>query len=47
LLDVVDAPDPPLRVFLGSDALRIAEDDYQRRLTTWRQWQPFAIRAGQ
>ena len=38
LLDVVDAPDPPLRVFLGSDALRIAEDEYQRRLTTWRQW---------
>ena len=47
LLDIVDAPDPPLRVFLGSDALRIAEDDYQRRLTTWRQWQPFPIRSGQ
>jgi NAD(P)-dependent dehydrogenase (short-subunit alcohol dehydrogenase family) len=42
LLRVVDAEDPPLRVFFGSAPLSIAERDYENRLKTWREWQPVA-----
>jgi NAD(P)-dependent dehydrogenase (short-subunit alcohol dehydrogenase family) len=40
VLRVVDAEQPPLRVFFGSAPLGIAEKDYERRLATWREWQP-------
>jgi NAD(P)-dependent dehydrogenase (short-subunit alcohol dehydrogenase family) len=40
VLRIVDAEDPPLRVFLGSAPLGIAERDYEGRLATWREWQP-------
>jgi NAD(P)-dependent dehydrogenase (short-subunit alcohol dehydrogenase family) len=36
---VVDATPPPLRVFFGTAPLAIAENDYARRLETWREWQ--------
>jgi hypothetical protein len=39
---IVDAEQPPLRVFFGSAPLGIAEQDYERRLETWREWQPVA-----
>src|SRR5579875_1271855 len=39
LLRVVDAEDPPLRVFFGTAPLGIAEQDYASRLETWRAWQ--------
>jgi NAD(P)-dependent dehydrogenase (short-subunit alcohol dehydrogenase family) len=42
VLRVVDAEQPPLRVFFGSAPLGIAEKDYERRLATWREWQPVA-----
>ena len=42
ILRVVDAEPPPLRVFFGSAPLSIAERDYERRLATWREWQPVA-----
>jgi NAD(P)-dependent dehydrogenase (short-subunit alcohol dehydrogenase family) len=42
VLKVVDAAEPPLRVFFGSSPLGIAERDYESRLTTWREWQPVA-----
>ena len=42
ILAVVDAENPPLRVFLGESPLAIAEADYASRLATWRQWQPVA-----
>jgi NAD(P)-dependent dehydrogenase (short-subunit alcohol dehydrogenase family) len=47
LLTLVDAANTPLRVFLGSDALNIAEEDYGHRLAQWRRWQPFAIQAAE
>jgi NAD(P)-dependent dehydrogenase (short-subunit alcohol dehydrogenase family) len=47
LLALVDATDTPLRVFLGSDPLDIAEVEYGHRLAQWRRWQSFAIHAGQ
>jgi hypothetical protein len=40
ILRVVDADPPPLRVFFGTAPLGIAESDYERRLATWREWQP-------
>ncbi|MEA2211694.1 MAG: hypothetical protein QOF83_1642 [Solirubrobacteraceae bacterium] len=40
VLRVVDADEPPLRVFLGTAPLAIAERDYESRLSTWREWQP-------
>jgi NAD(P)-dependent dehydrogenase (short-subunit alcohol dehydrogenase family) len=42
IMRVVDADEPPLRVFFGSGPLGIAEADYERRLATWREWQPVA-----
>ncbi len=42
IMRVVDADPPPLRVFFGAASLGIAEKDYERRLATWREWQPVA-----
>ena len=42
VMRIVDADEPPLRVFFGSAPLGIAESDYARRLETWREWQPVA-----
>ncbi len=45
ILRVVDAPDPPLRVFFGERPLSLAKADYEKRLATWDEWQPVAILA--
>ena len=42
ILKVVDADEPPLRVFFGSAPLSMAEADYKSRLELWREWQPVA-----
>jgi NAD(P)-dependent dehydrogenase (short-subunit alcohol dehydrogenase family) len=42
VLKVVDADEPPLRVFFGKTPLTVAERDYEGRLATWREWQPVA-----
>jgi NAD(P)-dependent dehydrogenase (short-subunit alcohol dehydrogenase family) len=42
VLRLVDADDPPLRCFLGTAPLGIAERDYASRLATWHEWQPVA-----
>lgn len=42
VLRLVDAEDPPLRLFLGDAALAMAEDAYAERLAAWREWQPVA-----
>jgi NAD(P)-dependent dehydrogenase (short-subunit alcohol dehydrogenase family) len=42
LLEVVDAQEPPLRVFFGATPLQTAKTDYESRLRTWEQWQPVA-----
>lgn len=38
ILKVVDAENPPLRVFFGDDALPVAEHLYEQRLGTWNEW---------
>ena len=42
VLKVVDADEPPLRVFLGDAPLGLAKADYEERLRTWEQWQSVA-----
>ncbi len=42
ILRVVDADEPPLRVFFGSAPLDIATKDYESRLKTWNDWQDVA-----
>jgi len=45
LLEVVDAVEPPLRVFFGALPLQLAKADYENRLKTWEEWQPVAVEA--
>ncbi len=45
ILAVVDAADPPLRVFFGAQAFGWAKADYERRLENWERWQPVAEQA--
>jgi NAD(P)-dependent dehydrogenase (short-subunit alcohol dehydrogenase family) len=45
ILKIVDAEEPPLRVFFGRAPLEIATKDYESRLKTWNEWQPLAIEA--
>jgi len=45
ILAVVDAEQPPLRIFFGRAPLGIATADYESRLATWREWQPVSVAA--
>lgn len=38
ILHVVEAPEPPLRLILGSHTLSIVREVYARRLKTWEDW---------
>jgi NAD(P)-dependent dehydrogenase (short-subunit alcohol dehydrogenase family) len=38
LFQIVDAANPPLRVFLGSHSLSQVKTAYEERLTTWEEW---------
>ncbi|GAA3695342.1 SDR family oxidoreductase [Terrabacter ginsenosidimutans] len=38
VLRIVDADEPPLRVFFGAAPLSIAKADYSSRLETWEKW---------
>jgi NAD(P)-dependent dehydrogenase (short-subunit alcohol dehydrogenase family) len=45
ILEIVDAENPPLRVFFGEAPLGIATADYESRLATWNEWQPLSVAA--
>jgi NAD(P)-dependent dehydrogenase (short-subunit alcohol dehydrogenase family) len=45
VLQIVDSPNPPLRIFFGDGPLAIATADYESRLQTWREWEPLSIAA--
>ncbi len=45
ILQVVDADEPPLRIFFGEAPLAIATADYEQRLATWNTWQPVSLAA--
>jgi len=47
ILELVDADEPPLRVFFGSSGLEMARREYEERLNTWeRVERPIAASAG-
>lgn len=39
ILQIADANEPPLRVFLGEQPLQWVKDLYQKRIETWEEWQ--------
>ena len=45
ILKIVDAEEPPLRVFFGSAPLDIAKADYASRLATWEKWNDVSVLA--
>ncbi len=45
VLAIVDADEPPLRVFFGTAPLGIATADYESRLAQWREWEHVATLA--
>ena len=45
ILQVVDAENPPLRIFFGTAPMGIAARDYESRLATWREWEPVSVAA--
>ncbi len=42
---MVDAEEPPLRIFFGKAPIEIATKDYESRLATWNEWQPVSVEA--
>jgi NAD(P)-dependent dehydrogenase (short-subunit alcohol dehydrogenase family) len=42
LLRVVDAEEPPLRVFFGNTPIDVAKADYASRIETWEKWDDVA-----
>lgn len=45
VLQLVDAEEPPLRVFFGKAPLAMATKEYEQRLATWREWEHLSIAA--
>ena len=45
ILEVVDAEEPPLRVFFGDGPLEMIRDEYARRIATWEQWNELSVSA--
>ena len=38
ILKIVDAEDPPLRIFFGVGPLAMIREEYAQRIATWEQW---------
>ena len=45
VLELVDAQEPPLRIFFGSSPLSVAKADYADRIKTWEKWDELSQRA--
>ncbi|MET8966255.1 SDR family NAD(P)-dependent oxidoreductase [Streptomyces sp. NPDC004074] len=45
ILAIVDADEPPLRVFFGRGQVERIEEEYGKRLDTWRAWKYLSERA--
>jgi hypothetical protein len=42
---VVDAEDPPLRIFLGVVGLPMTKAEYAKRIETWEAWNDVSVEA--
>jgi NAD(P)-dependent dehydrogenase (short-subunit alcohol dehydrogenase family) len=45
ILELVDAEEPPLRLFLGEYPYPVVEAAYRARLRMWEEWRPLAAKA--
>jgi NAD(P)-dependent dehydrogenase (short-subunit alcohol dehydrogenase family) len=45
ILKVVDAAEPPLRIFFGSGGLPMTRAEYAGRIETWEQWNELSLEA--
>lgn len=45
MLKLVDAKDPPLRIFFGSAGLPLTRTEYAKRIETWEKWNDVSIEA--
>jgi NAD(P)-dependent dehydrogenase (short-subunit alcohol dehydrogenase family) len=45
ILKLVDAQDPPLRIFFGSGGLPMTRAEYGRRIETWEKWNTLSVEA--
>jgi NAD(P)-dependent dehydrogenase (short-subunit alcohol dehydrogenase family) len=45
VLQLVDADEPPLRIFFGKSPLGVAKADYASRIETWDKWNHLSIEA--
>jgi NAD(P)-dependent dehydrogenase (short-subunit alcohol dehydrogenase family) len=45
ILRVVDADDPPLRIFFGAGPLDIIKAEYAKRIAEWEKWNDLAVAA--
>ena len=45
VLELVDAAEPPLRVFFGTAPIGIAKADYASRIETWEKWNHLSVEA--
>jgi NAD(P)-dependent dehydrogenase (short-subunit alcohol dehydrogenase family) len=45
ILKVVDAAEPPLRIFLGTTGLPMARAEFAKRIQVWEQWNDVAVAA--
>ena len=45
ILELVDAAEPPLRVFFGDGPLEMIKAEYADRIANWERWNDLAVRA--
>ncbi len=45
VLKIVDAAEPPLRIFFGKSPLGVAKADYASRIETWEKWNDVSVEA--
>jgi NAD(P)-dependent dehydrogenase (short-subunit alcohol dehydrogenase family) len=45
VLKIVDAKEPPLRVFFGTVGLPLTKAEYAKRIETWEKWNDVAVEA--
>jgi NAD(P)-dependent dehydrogenase (short-subunit alcohol dehydrogenase family) len=45
VLELVDAEEPPLRLFLGTGTLNMIKQEYAKRIAEWEQWDHLAVAA--
>jgi NAD(P)-dependent dehydrogenase (short-subunit alcohol dehydrogenase family) len=45
ILELVDAPEPPLRVFFGDWPLEAIKAEYAKRIAEWEAWNDLAVRS--